>query len=198
MKRTMKQAVAILLSVMCLSLTGCGGAKTPEACKDWDEGVMSINGGIVVIGKTNIDDFMAATGFDEVVELSEYSDTSYYYLSDGYSEIQVAADENGTVYNFFASDYYMDEDNLDLEHTTIVGPGGITVGSSTVEDVAAYDANIKDRYSGSIDDDEDYGICSYIAGKKKGDFDLVDGFLYSVIGDYETRIVYEMSLTIEN
>lgn len=79
--------------------------------------------------------------FNQEVKVSDYSDgTAYYTLSDGYSVIQVYAESDGRVTYFFASDTF-EGLNVDAEHTSITGPGGITVGSSTVEDLAEYDKN---------------------------------------------------------
>lgn len=195
MKKMMKKLTAVLLSVMCLALAGCGGAKDPRNCKDWTEGVMEINGGIITIGKTKIDDFKTTTGFDEEVKVSEYSDgTAFYTLSDGYSAIQVFAESDGRVTYFFASDTF-EGLNVDAEHTSITGPGGITVGSSTVEDLAEYDKDMKDRYNSSVQDQST--SCNYIAGKAEGTFGMQDEYIYSVYGDLETRVIFELMLKVD-
>ncbi|MDE7365749.1 MAG: hypothetical protein K2N24_00120 [Lachnospiraceae bacterium] len=194
-KKMIKKITAVLLIGMCLALAGCGGAKDPESCKDWTEGVMRINGGIITIGKTKIDDFKTTTGFDEEVKVSDYSDGSaYYYLTDGYSEISVLAESDGRVTYFFASDRF-DGKHIDFEHTIITGPGGITMGSSTVEDLAEYDKNLEGRYNSSVSDED--SSCGFIAGKAEGTFGMQDGYLYSVDGDLETRVIYELMLKID-
>ena len=194
-QKMIKKITAVLLIGMCLALAGCGGAKDPESCKDWTEGVMRINGGIITIGKTKIDDFKTTTGFDEEVKVSDYSDGSaYYYLTDGYSEISVLAESDGRVTYFFASDRF-DGKHIDFEHTTITGPGGITMGSSKVEDLAEYDKNLEGRYHSSVSDED--SSCGFIAGKAEGTFGMQDGYLYSVDGDLETRVIYELMLKID-
>lgn len=197
MKRMMKKLAAVLLSVivMGLALTGCGGSKGPKDCKDWTEGIMEINGGIITIGKTKIDEFKTTTGFSQEVKVSDYSDgTAYYTLSDGYSVIQVYAESDGRVTYFFASDTF-EGLNVDAEHTSITGPGGITVGSSTVEDLAEYDKNTKDRYNSSVQDQST--SCNYIAGKAEGTFGMKDEYIYSTYGNLETRVIYEMMLKVD-
>ena len=194
-KKMMKQILTVLLSAMCLALTACGGTKDPRNCKDWTDGVMEINGGIVTIGKTKIDEFKTITGFDEEVKVSDYSDgTAYYTLSDGNSIIQVFAESDGRVTYFFASNSF-EGLNVDVEHTSITGPGGITVGSSTVEDLAEYDKDSKDRYNSSVQDQS--SSCNYIAGKAEGTFGMQDEYIYSVYGDLETRIIYELMLKVD-
>ncbi|MCM1495556.1 MAG: YgdI/YgdR family lipoprotein [Bacteroides sp.] len=195
-KRMRKKIAAVLLLGMCLALAGCGGAKDPESCKDWTEGVMAINGGIITIGKTKIDDFKATTGFDEEIKVSNYSDGSaYYYLTDGYSEITVRTESDGRITYFFASDDGFEDRYIDFEHTTITGPGGITAGSSTVEDLAEYDKNLEGRYNSSVTDEEN--SCGYIAGKAEGTFGMKNEYLYSVRGDLETRVIYEIMLKVD-
>lgn len=198
-KKLIKKITAVLLTGMCLALAGCGGAKEPkgpESCKDWTEGVMSVNGGIITLGKTKIDDFKTTTGFDEEVKVSNYSDGSaYYYLTDGYSEIAVLAESDGRITYFFASNDGSDGRHIDFEHTTITGPGGITMGSSTVEDLAEYDKDLEGRYNSSVSDGD--SSCGFIAGKAEGTFGMQNGYLYSVRGDLETRVIYELMLEID-
>lgn len=185
-----------LLLGMCFALAGCGEAKSPADCKDWTEGVMEINGGIITIGKTQIDEFKTVTGFDEEIKVSNYSDgRNYYYLTDGYSEIEVLAQSDGRVTYFFASNDGFDGRHIDFEHTVITGPGGITAGSSKVEDLAEYDKDLEGRYNSSVYDGDNY--CEYIAGKAEGTFGMQDEYIYSVDGDLESRVIYEIMLQVD-
>lgn len=202
MKRTMKQAVAILLSVMCLSLTGCGGvggtASSPEECKYWTEGVLEINGGVVVLGKTTIDEFKEVTGFTEELRVNEWDSYHSYYLSDGYSTIEVRTTTDG-VFGYLQTTPLVSEEEgfenvgVDPEYTTVIGPGGITLGVSTVEDLEAYDQNTPNRYNTAVSiGDKD---CSYIA-ILQGDSpnDPSSEYFFEVKGDVETHVIDYMSI----
>lgn len=197
MKKMMKKLTAVLLSVMCLALAGCGGAggaADPRNCKDWTEGVMEINGGVVTLGKTKIDDFMEITGFNQEIKSSDYGDYTYRKVSDGYSTIGITVQADGRVTYLYAREEF-DDMKIDTEHTSIVGPGGIEFGVSTVDELAEFDKNLKDRYNSSVQNEE--AACCYIAGKSAGGFNMEDGLIYSVVGDPETRVIFEMTLQVE-
>ncbi len=202
MNKVVKKMIKTIAITICISLVGCGStqeiASSPEECKDWRQGVMSINGGVVVIGQTNYEDFIITTGFDDSELIYEDAFRSSYDVSDGYSVIRVSADENGIVNSIFVGVYNDEEDGegLDLEHTTIVGPGGIVVGTSTLEDMAEYDQriNLRGRFDTEI---SEYGY--YIASMEDetGMFGYNDELYYRVDGDPESRIIYQMSLLIK-
>lgn len=201
MKKILKRMTAVLITAMCLSLVGCGGAgskaSNPKDCKDWTEGVLEINGGVVVLGKTTIDEFEEVTGFTEELQVNEWDTYHSYYLSDGYSTIEVRTTTDDVIGYLqttpvVSEDEGFDHIGVDPEHTTVVGPGGITLGVSTVEDLEAYDQNTPNRYNTAITSNEDR--CSYIAILKDDNGNPTSDWFYSVEGDPETHVIYYMSI----
>lgn len=200
-----KKIVVLGVASMMLALSACGKGSSSngdealsgslEDMKHWTEGTMEINGTRVAIGKTTIDDFIATTGFSTVTETNDQGSYSTYKLSDGYSDIMLWVKNSNQVVMVLSAGQV--NQTLDLAHTTIIGPAGIKLGESKVDDLAAYDQNMENRYVWSaISESEGQRICQYMAALQSPDNEYMPqkDYHYTIVGDLETRIVFTLEL----
>ncbi len=221
-----KRLLALVLSVMTVAtiFTGCGKdagkddgndtASGTEAQKglditteSWAEGLMIINGGTIQIGKTSYEDFKNITGFTTVVAANEYGDYKCFYLSDGNSTLRIytTPDESMVGYIYINEKYGDGVDGetytFDTEKTSVVIPGGFTLGQSTIDEVHDYDLQFEDSTHMDVSEAPDMGIAEYSACKKvlkeDGTYDWLDylpDYSFAVSAYLDTRILYHVAI----